>query len=147
VFKDKKEPIAGLKKVTISVHCECTIAIHMCQVFLRTNQRTSPKVFEIGISKHSCWLCQNYLEFLSAAWRSRFIIAGYQGKIHSGWKPPPGGPPGVLSSMDELLRQETDEILESVKRKRRSDSYPRESDPENTLLNMGIARSVRGWFS
>ena len=145
-LKDWTEPTEGPMQITTSVHCECTIAVHMLRIFQRIDQRTRPTFVEIGISKHSCWLCQKYLEFLSA-WRLWFVIAGFQGKIHPGWRPPPSGPPNTLSRMVGLLRQEMDEILESVNRKRRSDSYPRESNPENAILSEEIEPSlVRKWF-
>src|SRR4051794_26147459 len=91
LLKDEIEPTGGEQmKVTASVHCECTIAVHMLRKFLErgnTVHRTRPKFIEIGISKYSCWLCEKYIEFLVQSNNTlvRFIVAGYQGKIHSGW--------------------------------------------------------------
>jgi hypothetical protein len=123
-----REAQDGEMTVTTSVHCECTIAAHIWQNFQKHS-----KVFEIGTSKRSCWLCEKYLEFLiqsdsdsTPTSSTRFIVSGYQGKVHSGWKPP-NGPTKALRSIIGLLRHEMDEILESVARKRQSDSFPRES--------------------
>ena len=46
--------------------------------------------------------------------------------MQAGWKPP-HGPVSALNDMIGLIQHEMDEILESVERKRRSDSFPRES--------------------
>jgi hypothetical protein len=140
LLKDEmKPPTEGETKVTTSVHCECTIAVHMLRKFLErqnTVHRTRPKFIGIGISKYSCWLCEKYIEFLvqSNAF-VRFTVAGYQGKIQSGWKPPSHGPPSARSSMTELLKHEMDEILDTVERKRRSDSFPRGSAPEKATVD------------
>jgi hypothetical protein len=118
-LKDGTEPTEGEIGIKTSVHCECTVAVHMLQMICPVDQRA----VEIGISKHSCWLCQKYLEFLSA-WNFKFIIGGYQGKIHAGWKPPPDGPDDAHRSMIGLLKEEMDEILANAKPRRRSDSFP-----------------------
>ena len=60
----------------------------------------------------------------------RFIVTGYQGKIQAGWVPPLHGPPSAHNNIVGLLKHEMDEILESVERKRRSDSFPRELGPD-----------------
>src|SRR4051812_8022322 len=101
----------------------------MLQMFQYIGQNTHPNFVETGISKYSCWLCQKYLEFLSISGLN-FIIAGYHEKLYPGWKPPLNGTPDACSSMIELTKQEMDEILESVVRKCRSDSYPRGQSPE-----------------
>jgi OTT_1508-like deaminase len=128
-LKDRPEPPEGDIKVTTSVHCECTIATYLLKKTL-----AQPKVCEIGISKRSCWLCQRYLEFLvepdsdlAPTQPSRFIVSGYQGKIHSGWQPPVG-PEKAARRMVGLITHEMDEILEGMARTNRSDSFPRSPD-------------------
>ena len=55
----------------------------------------------------------------------RFIVTGYQGKMQAGWIPP-HGPANARNDIIRLIQHEMDEISESVERKRRSDSHPRE---------------------
>jgi hypothetical protein len=120
----------GKMKVTASVHCECTIALHMVEKF--RDQRKRPKFMEIGISKYSCWLCEMYLELLVQS-ESGFIadmklaVSGYQGKIQAGWRIPPNGPFNVTCRMGALLGCEMDAILENAEREHSSDSFPRYS--------------------
>jgi OTT_1508-like deaminase len=125
-LKNRPKPEDGNMKVAASVHCECTIATHLWK-----NVLVRPKKFEIGVSKHCCWLCQKYLEFLVEPGdsfvlspTSKFLVSGYQGKIHSGWHPPPW-PTRLIGRMVGLLNSEIGEILESVIRTNRSDSFPR----------------------
>jgi hypothetical protein len=120
LLRGEIEPIEGETKVTMSVHCECTIAVHMLQKLLErqnTDHRISPKFIEIGISKYSSWLCEKYIEFLAESNDFvRFIVTGYQGKTQSGWIPPSHSPPSALSRMSELLKHEMDEIVDTVER-------------------------------
>ena len=125
-LKERAKPEDGDMKVTASVHCECTIATHLWE-----NAVVRPKPFEIGVSKRCCWLCQKYLEFLVEpgdssvlAPTSKFLVSGYQGKIHSGWHPPPW-PTRPIGRMVGLLNSEIGEILGSIIRTNRSDSFPR----------------------
>ena len=39
----------------------------------------------MGISKHSCWLCQVLFRFLESELGQKFGITGNQGKVHAGW--------------------------------------------------------------
>ena len=87
----KAEPAQGVTSLTASVHCECTVAIHMFQKL--SGIWATPRSVDIGISKYSCWFCQKYLEFvLQSSWGMKFIVTGYQGKIQAGWIPPEHGP-------------------------------------------------------
>jgi OTT_1508-like deaminase len=127
----KEEPTEGKAPVTISVHCECTVAVHIIQK--SQNQTVCRRFVKIGASKHTCWFCQKYLEFLERDLtpKTKFIVSGYQGKIHAGWKPP-AGPSSALGDIVRLLKQEVDEILGTVRRRRRSDSFPMASNPYDT---------------
>ena len=73
---------------------------------------------------------------MSAA-KMRFVITGYQGKLQAGWTPP-NGPPGVTNNMIRLINQETNEILASIERKRRSDSFPTEPGPDGLNNEMSL---------
>ena len=129
---DKAEPAQGVTPLTTSVHCECTVAIHMFQKISEKVDWRTPRSVDIGVSKHSCWFCQKYLEFvLQSFWRTKFVVTAYQGKIQAGWIPPEHGPTSALNNVAMLLNHEMDEILECVEQKRRSDSFPIESHPHD----------------
>ena len=64
---------------------------------------------------------ERFMECLAKTESVQFVVSGFQGKMQSGWKPPPD-PPYAQDIMAELVTHETDEILEAVDRKRRSDS-------------------------
>ena len=123
---------AGKVKVTTSVHCECTVAVHIAEKFREREELLQPSVVEIGISKLSCWFCEKYLEFLVQSRsgfrkKMKFVVTGYQGKIHPGWICPPLGPLDAIFKMTGLVRHEVDEVLERVMLERRSDSFLRYS--------------------
>ena len=94
LLTNKTEPPDGNVPVTSSVHCECTISIKMLEGF--QDQNLHRRSVKIGVSKQTCWLCQRYLEFLERNLNPevKFIVSGFQGKIHAGWKPPAGRLPG-----------------------------------------------------
>ena len=144
-------PTEGRKQVTASVHYECTIALHMLQTFQGIDETYRPKSVEIGISKHCCWLCEKYLDLLSRWGSLRFIVAGYQGKIHSGWKPPPNGPADVLNRMTNIIRKEMNEILQGMVGRHRSDSYPvqpiPDSSSEDESLEVWDIESLLDWIN
>jgi hypothetical protein len=63
--------------------------------------------------------------------KMKVVVTGYQGKMHSGWTCPPLGPLDAQLKMVNLVKHEMDEILESVVRRRRSDSFPRYSSADD----------------
>lgn len=106
--------------VTTSVHCELTLVLH--------SMSSTAYPVKIGLSKHCCWLCEKFIEAFQALYKieKKFLVSGFQGKIHSGWLLPPGTPPSIRTSMEELLESELDEIRAELKAQRRSDSWPTE---------------------
>ena len=145
-LRDEERP-TGTARLTMSVHCECSIASHMLRKLPESDfplEMIRPRHIEIGISKYSCQMCEKYMECLAQTCSStRFVVSGFQGKIHAGWKPP-RDPPSVLSKMAELVRQEADEILETVDRKRRSDSFPR-NEEMTAHYKRPEGESWKGW--
>lgn len=127
ILRDEKKP-AGEVKVTTSVHCECTVAVHMLR---KLRERPLNRPVEIGIYKYSCWLCGKYLKYLSRGSLVQFVVSGFQGKIQPGWMPP-SSPPSARNSMAELVEREVNEIIETTERKRRSDSFPTLGSPETS---------------
>ncbi|MCJ1262386.1 hypothetical protein MMC22_002256 [Lobaria immixta] len=112
------------RTLTTSVHCELTLLLHSIT--------SNVYCVKIGISKHCCWLCEKYIEAFHALYKKekKFLVAGFQGKIHAGWSLPPGTPPPIQISMEKLLEHELDEIRAEVKAQRRSDSWPAEVSQE-----------------
>lgn len=108
---------AGLSSVTVSSHCELTLAMHFYQ------QKSGFRSVEIGVSKRLCWLCQQYVEILFRIKKLRVVVSANQGKIHPGWAMPSFTPPALKSRMHDLIEREVDEIRQSVLRQR-SDFYP-----------------------
>jgi len=114
------------------------------------DQKVHHRSVKIGISKQACWLCQWYLEFLERNSNPavKFIVSGFQGKIHAGWKPP-AGPSSALGDIVRLVKQETDEILRSVQKRRRSDSFPIQPNPEDIdsfVWNQDYGSDLRNMF-
>ena len=134
------KPTEGKTKVISSVHCECTIAIHMGGKLWK-HEGPGPKFVEIGVSKLSCWLCEKYMEFLmqSSGFNGlKLVVTGYQDKIHAGWMPPPNGPINALCSIANLVRGELDEVSANVERELRSDSFPRVSSGDDEEQSIGV---------
>ena len=101
-----------------SEHCELTLALH------HSDSPNSSQALEIGISKRSCWLCQQFLGSLSKCMASRILVSENQGKVHSGWAMPPRTPESVKEEMCGLIDWEIHDIRERVIARRRSDSFP-----------------------
>lgn len=89
LFKDE------LENVRVSSHCKLTTAL-----YFRRNVKQAGQ-FEIGVSKHWCWLCQNYLEILLRKKKLHIQVSGNQGKIHVGWDMPPDTPKSRISKKDK----------------------------------------------
>ncbi|KAI9770548.1 MAG: hypothetical protein M1840_003138 [Geoglossum simile] len=143
-LNDRVEPGDGDMKVTTSIHCECTIA-----TYLLDRAAGRPTAFEIGVSKRCCWLCEKYLQVLVEpddssilAPRSSFTVSGYQEKIHSGWHPP-HWPQRAFSRMIGLVEGEIEEILGSLIRTNRSDSFPRSPISEDSDV---AVKGLKKWF-
>lgn len=113
--------------MTVSVHCELTLAEYF---FQKTS--SSSRTVEIGVSKRLCWLCQRYVENLNRIHKLRVLVSENQGKIHAGWAMPQGGSEAVKVAMLELIDMETHEIRESIIARRRSDFFPGDAQDDFT---------------
>lgn len=119
-FPDKCAVTTGNAKVTTSCHCELTLALRA----IESGNTAIP--IKIGVSKSICWLCEQYLEFLSHNENVRILVSQYQGKIHAGWRIPKNTPEAVKRKLHLLVHEEVPEIRESIINRRRSDSFPSE---------------------
>ncbi len=131
-------------EVTVSVHCECTLAVHLvaqrCQANTAAAAAASGSVgaaaappvadgVEIGVSKQTCLWCQEYLAKLAALSSVDVRVRRFHGKGPAGWQLPDAGPNAAARFMESRIRDEALEILTSIHRKRRSDSAPTNLKP------------------
>ena len=79
--------------VTTSDHCELNLALNA----IKSGRTLAP--IKIGVSRRICWLCEQYLDFLSESKGAQILISKYQGKIHSGWRVPGCTPEDVKIKM------------------------------------------------
>ena len=91
--------------VTISQHCEVTIALGISAGLSPSDSPT-----EIGISKHSCWLCEVLFRRLESELGHKFGITGYQGKVHAGWHYPVEAGDTIRNSLLQILHKELGEL-------------------------------------
>ena len=119
-FPDICAETTGNATVTTSCHCELTLALRA----IESEYTITP--IKIGVSKDICWLCEQYLEFLSHNQKVRLLVSQYQGKIHAGWRIPKNTPESVEKKVHLLVHDEVTEIRESIVNRRKSDSLPSE---------------------
>ena len=113
--------------ITVSQHCEISIAFGIHAGFFSP----SGTLTEIGISKHSCWLCEIFLRCLESKSEQKFAVTGYQGKVHAGWHYPVEAGEAIKNLLLETLHKELGELRAMADPRRRSDSFPI-SSPEAT---------------
>lgn len=119
-FPDICAETTGNATVTTSCHCELTLALRA----IESEYTITP--IKIGVSKGICWLCEQYLEFLSHNQKVRLLVSQYQGKIHAGWRIPKNTPEPVKKKVHLLVHDEVTEIRESIVNRRKSDLFPSE---------------------
>lgn len=109
--------------ITTSDHCELTLALNA----IKPGLTLAP--IKIGVSKRICWLCEQYLDFLSESKGVKILTSEYQGKIHSGWRVPRCTPEDVKMKMHTLVHEEIAEIRGRIINRKKSDSFPPEDRP------------------
>ena len=119
-FPDICAETTGNATVTTSCHCELTLALRA----IESEYTITP--IKIGVSKSICWLCEQYLEFLSHNQTVRLLVSQYQSKIHAGWRIPKNTPESVKKKVHLLVHDEVTEIRERIVNRRKSDSFPSE---------------------
>ncbi|KAI9768215.1 MAG: hypothetical protein M1840_005045 [Geoglossum simile] len=126
-LRNTEEPPKGDMKVTTSIHCECIMPIG-------ENPGT------IGIRDRHF---QTLLLVISTR-AAKFVVSGFQGKIHAGWRPP-SSPAEVVGRVTGLVAREMDEILGNIQRTNRSDSCPG-SPGEGTENNSFTKKILKKYF-
>lgn len=108
---------SGTKRVTHSVHAECTLAMHA----LSTHKERS--YIEIGVSGGSCWLCGQFLTRLRRG-AVCFLVSNFNVKLQPGWTCPPDAAREDRVEVEGVVGAALLEIVERVLNRRRSDSFP-----------------------
>lgn len=108
--------------ITVSSHCELTLALHFYETMTR-----SKNFIEMGVSKGCCWLCQHFLDSLSRQKKQVVVkVSHNQVKIHAGWGMPDKTPRSVAEKMLQIIDHELCDIHRTVEARRDSVS----SEPE-----------------
>ncbi len=127
--------------VTTSDHCELTLALNA----IKSGPTLAP--IKIGVSKRICWLCKQYLDFLSESKGVRILISENQGKVHSGWRVPACTPEDIKMRMHTLVHEEITEIRERIIGRKKSDSFPPEDHlPEPIVEDPDMLSKFRKFF-
>lgn len=126
----------GVQKVTLSCHCELSVALHLFESSL-----SFPCSVEVGISKGLCWLCQQFLKSLASLRNFRVACTQNQGKIHVDWIMPTASPPKVADVMKDIIEREIIDVREGILARRRGDSFASETrdpltDKDDKFINI-----------
>lgn len=116
--------------VTASVHCELTVAMHR----IKSSVENSAPI-EIGVSKHSCYLCGKLIRKINKHFRMKFVVSGLQGKTHAGWRFPLETPLDLQRAIMKALNKEIVELRHFAYSKRRSDSFPTADSGDEARAN------------
>ena len=110
-FKYPVQENARFQKVTVSSHCELTLASHFYE-----RMTCSKNLMEIGISKGCCWLCEQYLSTLSRQDKRMVVeVSKYQREIHPGWGMPEKTPSSVAETMLQIIDRQLFDIRENAR--------------------------------
>lgn len=107
-FPDICAESAGNARVTTSCHCKLILALRAIE------SGNTATTINIGVSKSTCWLCEQYLEFLSHNQNVRLLVSQCHGKIHAGWQIPKNTPEAVKKKVHLLVHEEVTEIHKSI---------------------------------
>lgn len=135
-FPEFDNEVEGTANVTVSCHCELTVALYVAKF--------SPPNLEIGVSKGLCFLCEKFMEFFTSETKIRIFVSQFQGKMRGGWMLPPQASDSVKKNMHEVVNHEINDLRESIIRRRRSDSFP-SVDQDHTVEEVFTRTSDRYW--
>lgn len=130
------------QRVTHSVHAECTLAMHALAM------RKDWTYVEIGVSKGSCWLCEQFLDHMRR-FNVTFLVSNFHGKLQPGWTCPPGVAESDKEAVACFVGEAVLEIIERVLNRRRSDSFPHAASDDGaskTLPDSPVVDDL-GWVS
>jgi len=117
------QPLSRSNKVTLSVHCECTLVSTIVSRYL---QNKMPIDVEIGVSKSLCAWCDTFMGMVRKRYPAISITTtSRHGKNVAGWTIPPLAPQELKDDMQSSVEALVQDIYAKANRMRRSDSEPR----------------------
>ncbi|KAF8467176.1 hypothetical protein BDZ91DRAFT_723411 [Kalaharituber pfeilii] len=119
-------PYTSTSELRESVHCECSVAIHIRSLLVDKNFTNTPHI-KIGVSKQSCLLCHEFLLALNAndsehCTRPVYLTSGCHRKVPSTWRAPFGAPQACIRRVEERVQVGLDSVIHLARNRRRSDS-------------------------
>jgi hypothetical protein len=117
------KPLSRSNKVTVSVHCECTLVSAIVSQYLQNRMRID---MEIGVSKSLCTWCDAFMGMVRKRYPAISIMTtSRHGKNVAGWAIPPLAPQELIDDMQSSVEALVQDICAKVNQMRRSDSEPR----------------------
>jgi hypothetical protein len=111
--------------VTRSVHCECTLLMHLVKGTLAKEENAGMHV-HIGVLKSVCLLCGVFMDMIMRKYPQIHItVSSHHGKNVAGWRVPPSTPPNILVGIYDHINSTFAEIRYKAIRERRSESETR----------------------
>lgn len=100
---------------------------------------------EIGVSKGSCWLCEQFLDQMPL----NFLVSHFHGKLQPGWTCPVGVAQSDRDIVEGAVGHSLQEVIERVLNRRRSDSFPHagSDDEVSNSVPDGIVADDLGWVN
>ena len=93
------------KKLHATVHAEVAVVVKAMEMFTHLN------TVKIGVTKLSCWCCQEFLSILDRESSVTLSWRRSHGKLYAGWRMPSGLPISVATQMQRLITQEMETLL------------------------------------
>ncbi|KAF8475479.1 hypothetical protein BDZ91DRAFT_709710 [Kalaharituber pfeilii] len=119
-------PYNSISTLEESVHCECSVAMHIRSLLVDKNFTNTPHI-KIGVSKQSCLLCHEFLLALNFNdsehyTRPVYLTSGWDRKVPSTWRAPSGAPQACIRRVEECVQVGLDSIIHLARNRRGSDS-------------------------
>ncbi|KAF8454048.1 hypothetical protein BDZ91DRAFT_43478 [Kalaharituber pfeilii] len=101
-------PYTSISTLEESVHCECSVAMHIRSLLVDKNFTNTPHI-KIGVSKQSCLLCHEFLLALNSNdsehyTRPVYLTSGCDRKVPSTWRAPSGAPQACIRRVEERVQ-------------------------------------------
>lgn len=107
--KRKALPKASEISLKPSVHCECCLGLALVKECLRSEM---PSIIEIGISKPSCWICNQFLRSFNGLYPHITIhVSSSHGKLDPAWRFPHATPSEVVRNVNKQVEDALVELI------------------------------------
>lgn len=112
---------SGRRAEENNVHCECALAVEM--------RKFTSEVLQIGVSKHCCWPCAQFLKEYAQETK-RFCLTASNGKTYHSWTFPLEISHNIYQKLMDAAKKELLSFLNIMNRRRLSDSNAGSSSDE-----------------